>query len=100
VGDPQRIKIEIAVDAARRAHGARTFYRTNAAPVRPYHVSPWQGEKLDISVPVLVPIALGISSACLSAAMARRIGANSIRRTARSSGAPVDVAGCRVRRGL
>lgn len=34
-----------------------TFYRNETNPVRPYYVSPWQGERRDLSaVPVLVPL--------------------------------------------
>ena len=33
-----------------------TFYRDTAQPVRPYYISPWQGEKLDYPAPVLVPL--------------------------------------------
>ncbi|MSR43159.1 MAG: hypothetical protein EXS29_00975 [Pedosphaera sp.] len=33
-----------------------TFFRDSAQPVQPYHISPWQGEKLDYPVPVLVPL--------------------------------------------
>ncbi len=33
-----------------------TFLRDTPHPVRPYHVSPWQGEKHDYPVPVLVPL--------------------------------------------
>ena len=32
------------------------FYRDTAKPVQPYHVSPWQGEKRELPVPVLVPL--------------------------------------------
>jgi len=49
-------QIEIAVTQLGAHMAPVTFYRHDAAPVRPYHVSPWQGEKLDISVPVLVPL--------------------------------------------
>lgn len=33
-----------------------TFYRGEAAPVRPYHISPWQGETHNYPVPVLAPL--------------------------------------------
>ncbi len=33
-----------------------TFYRDTGHPIRPYYVSPWQGEGLRIDVPVLVPL--------------------------------------------
>ncbi|MEN9734156.1 MAG: hypothetical protein RLZ45_2151 [Verrucomicrobiota bacterium] len=33
-----------------------TFYRDTDHPVQPYHITPWQGEKHDYPVPVLVPL--------------------------------------------
>lgn len=34
-----------------------TFYRNDETPVQPYHISPWQGENLDLGYcPVLVPL--------------------------------------------
>lgn len=33
-----------------------SFYRNTDQPVQPYYISPWQGEKLALDVPVLVPL--------------------------------------------
>jgi len=33
-----------------------TFYRRSGEPVQPYHISPWQGEGIDVAPPVLEPL--------------------------------------------
>jgi hypothetical protein len=53
----QTSQVEISV-TERGGHMAPvTFFRDSARPVQPYHLSPWQGEGLDLDdVPVLVPL--------------------------------------------
>lgn len=48
--------VELAV-TRRGGHIAPvTFHRDSKKPVQPYHISPWQEEKLKIGEPVLVPL--------------------------------------------
>jgi len=48
------------VELAVTRHGGHmapvTFYRGSDHPVQPYHISPWQDEKLKLEVPVLVTL--------------------------------------------
>ena len=48
--------IELAVTKAGGQMAPVTFFRNTAKPVRPYYISPWQGEGLKIGDPVLVPL--------------------------------------------
>ena len=48
--------VELALTRLGGHMGPVTFFRDTPHPVRPYHVSPWQGEKHDGLVPVLVPL--------------------------------------------
>ena len=50
-------QVELAVTQQGAQMAPVNFYRTDAAPVSPYYVSPWQGENLPLAdVPVLVPL--------------------------------------------
>lgn len=33
-----------------------TFYREEVKPVQPYHITPWQGEGLELPAPIMVPL--------------------------------------------
>jgi hypothetical protein len=48
--------VELAVTQLGGHMAPVTFYRGTRRPVRPYYVSPWQGERLKIGEPVLVPL--------------------------------------------
>lgn len=50
-------QVELAVTRAGAQTGPVTFYRRDARPVRPYHVSPWQREHPSLlDCPVMVPL--------------------------------------------
>ena len=49
-------QVELAVTELGGHMAPVTFYRKSAEPVQPYYISPWQGEKLKIDEPVLVPL--------------------------------------------
>lgn len=49
-------QVEIAVTRLGGHMAPVSFERASGRPVQPYHVSPWQDEKLKIDVPVLVPL--------------------------------------------
>ena len=48
--------VELAVTRLGGHMAPVTFYRGTRKPVRPYYISPWQGEGLKIDEPVLVPL--------------------------------------------
>ena len=48
--------VELAVTQLGGHMAPVTFHRRSAAPVQPYYISPWQGERLKIDEPVLVPL--------------------------------------------
>jgi len=49
-------QVELAVTQLGGHMAPVTFYRGSSSPIRPYYISPWHGEKLKISEPVLVPL--------------------------------------------
>jgi hypothetical protein len=49
-------QVELAITKTGGHMAPVTFYRDSDAPVAPYYISPWQGEKHDYPVPVLVPL--------------------------------------------
>ena len=49
-------QVELAITRTGGHMAPVTFYRASDAPVAPYYISPWQGEKHDYPVPVLVPL--------------------------------------------
>ena len=49
-------QIELAITKTGGHMAPVTFYRGSDAPVAPYYISPWQGEKHEYPVPVLVPL--------------------------------------------
>jgi len=49
-------QIELAITKQGGHMAPVTFYRSSGSPVAPYYISPWQGEKHDYPVPVLVPL--------------------------------------------
>ncbi|HUS47254.1 MAG TPA: hypothetical protein VNA25_22995 [Phycisphaerae bacterium] len=49
-------EVELAVTRLGGQMAPVSFYRRSRAPVRPYYISPWQGEGLKIDDPVLVPL--------------------------------------------
>lgn len=53
IGTPQ---VELAVTETGAMMAPVTFFRDTAAPLQPYHVSPWQDEGLKLDVPVLVAL--------------------------------------------
>jgi hypothetical protein len=62
-----------------------TFFPKSDRPVQPYHISPWQDEKLTFDVPVLGPLR-GDFSAFRSEEIPTRSTARNIRRTVKSPG--------------
>jgi len=48
--------VELAVTKLGGQMAPVTFFRNTAKPIRPYYISPWQGEGLKIGDPVLVPL--------------------------------------------
>lgn len=48
--------VELAVTKLGGHIAPVTFHRDSSKPVQPYHISPWQEEKLKIGEPVLVPL--------------------------------------------
>jgi hypothetical protein len=52
----QSDEVEMAISMLGGHMAPVTFYRQSASPVSPYYISPWQGEKHDYPVPVLVPL--------------------------------------------
>ena len=49
-------QVELAVTQLGGHMAPVTFYRSSSGPIRPYYISPWQGEKLKIGEPCLVPL--------------------------------------------
>ena len=50
-------QVELAVTRLGAQMAPVTFYRDSPTPIQPYHISPWQGENLDLGYcPVLVPL--------------------------------------------
>lgn len=49
-------QVELAVTRLGGHMAPVTFERASGRPVQPYHISPWQDEKLKIGEPVLVPL--------------------------------------------
>ena len=49
-------RVELAITQLGGHMAPVTFYRNTRKPVRPYYISPWQGEGLKIDEPVLVPL--------------------------------------------
>jgi len=49
-------QVELAVTELGGQMAPVTFYRDSARPVRPYFISPWQGEKVKIDEPVVRPL--------------------------------------------
>jgi hypothetical protein len=49
-------QIELAITKTGGHMAPVTFFRDSGNPVAPYYISPWQGEKHDYPVPVLVPL--------------------------------------------
>ncbi len=49
-------QVELAVTQLGGHMAPVSFERASGRPVQPYHVSPWQDEKIKIDVPVLVPL--------------------------------------------
>ncbi len=49
-------QVELAITRTGGHMAPVTFFRDSDSPVAPYYISPWQGDKLDYPVPVLVPL--------------------------------------------
>lgn len=49
-------QVELAITKTGGHMAPVTFFRDSKEPVAPYYISPWQGEKHDYPVPVLVPL--------------------------------------------
>ena len=49
-------QVELAVTRLGGHMAPVTFHRDTSEPVQPYYISPWQGEKAKIDVPVLKPL--------------------------------------------
>ncbi len=49
-------QVELAITKLGAQMAPVTFCRDERGPVQPYHISPWQNEKLDGLAPVLVPL--------------------------------------------
>ena len=49
-------QVELAVTRLGGHMGPVKFHRRSNMPIRPYYISPWQGEGLSINEPVLVPL--------------------------------------------
>ena len=52
----QNCSVELAVTQLGGHMAPVTFYRDTAQPIAPYYISPWQDERLELEVPVLVPL--------------------------------------------
>lgn len=48
--------VELAVTQLGGHMAPVTFYRASKKPVQPYYISPWQGRKVKVPVPVLAPL--------------------------------------------
>ena len=49
-------QVELAVTQLGGHMAPVSFFRRDAKPVQPYHITPWQDEKLKVENPVLVPL--------------------------------------------